>query len=73
MLFFKFDAFKMREHFLKTGLRCYTCDTDGAGPKCIDNPDGLTQSDCTEGKDKCFTYRREEPLESGDPSKQYNS
>ena len=46
---------------LKSGLRCYTCDTDASGPICIDKPSDLTQSECTEGKDNCYTYRRDEP------------
>ena len=51
------------------GLRCYTCDTDGSGSECITNPGGLTSSACTEGKDYCFTYRREDQIEGSDPSK----
>ena len=50
------------------GLRCYTCDTDGRGQDCIENPDKYSQNDCTEGKDYCFTYRREDMNEGGEAS-----
>jgi hypothetical protein len=29
--------------FLNLGLRCYTCDSEASGDKCITDPGGLTQ------------------------------
>jgi hypothetical protein len=54
---------------LLLGLTCYTCDTDATGQKCIDSPDDYTRFDCTEGKDYCFTYRREDLNDGGEASK----
>ena len=51
-----------------TGLTCYSCNTDGAGVDCIDNPNKYTTVNCVkdeEGnlKDYCYTTR----LEDTDP------
>ena len=51
-----------------TGLTCYSCNTDGAGVDCIENPNKYTTVNCVkdeEGnlKDYCYTTR----LEDADP------
>jgi hypothetical protein len=52
---------------LLPALRCYTCSSDASGKKCIDSPGELSQADCTEGKDWCFTYRLEEMNDPDNP------
>ena len=48
-----------------TGLTCYSCNTDGAGPDCIDDPNKFTTVQCRKDdagniKDYCYTTRLEE-------------
>ena len=47
-----------------TGLTCYSCNTDGAGPGCIDDPNKFTTVECEDDagniKDYCYTTRLEE-------------
>lgn len=48
-----------------SGLTCYSCNTDGVGPDCIDNPNKYTTVPCAKDdvgnlKDHCYTYRIEE-------------
>ena len=57
-----------------TGLTCYSCNTDGAGPGCIDEPNKYTTVECVKDdagniKDYCYTTRLEETdEETGDLS-----
>ena len=57
-----------------TGLTCYSCNTGGSGPDCIDNPNKYSTVECPkddEGniKDYCYTTRLEDiDEETGDIS-----
>ena len=47
------------------GLTCYSCNTDGAGPTCIDDPNRHTTAECVKDdagniKDYCYTTRTED-------------
>ena len=48
-----------------TGLTCYSCNTDGVGPGCIDDPNKYTTAECVKDdvgniKDYCYTTRIED-------------
>ena len=48
-----------------TGLTCYSCNTDGAGLDCIDEPNKFTTVECGKDdagniKDYCYITRLEE-------------
>jgi len=55
-----------------SGLTCYSCNTGGSGPDCIDNPNKYSTVECPkddEGniKDYCYTTRLEDiDEETGD-------
>ena len=62
-----------------TGLVCYSCNTDGVGPDCIENPNKYTTVQCVrddEGnlKDYCYTTRLEDTdPETGEQSKLFQN
>ena len=62
-----------------TGLTCYSCNTDGAGIDCIDDPNKYTTVNCVkdeEGniKDYCYTTRIEDTdPDTEEPSKYFQT